>query len=112
MPNPTILIHGRVGTDIETRAVGEGTVSRFRVITNDRVKVGEEWEDRRTSGWSIETWDKLSAKVGEHLEKGDPVTITGTIYEDAWTDKEGVKKYSTVVRADTVGLDVKLAKVK
>ena len=109
--NPTIQIKGNIGTDIDERKVGNTKVARFRVITNDRRKNDkDEWEDANTSGWSIAAWDKLGQKVIDHLEKGDPVMIFGKIFEDSWVDSDGNKRFSTEVRAESIGLDIERVK--
>lgn len=109
--NPTIYVNGRIGTEITTRNVGNTKVARFRVITNDRRKnESGEWEDANTSGWNVAAWDKLGDKVIEHLEKGDPVMISGRIFEDSWVDGDGNKRFSTEIRAEDIGLNVLLAK--
>ena len=109
--NPTIHLNGRIGTDITPRTVGNTKVVRFRLVTNDRRKNADgEWEDANVSGWNIAAWDKLGDKVLEHLEKGDPVMVTGRIFEDKWTDTDGNTRYSTEVRAEDIGLNVLLAK--
>lgn len=107
--NPTIYVNGRIGTDVTVRPVGNTKVARFRVITNDRRKVDGEWEDINTSGWNVAAWDKLADKVSDHLEKGDPVMIYGRIFEDAWVDGEGNKRFSTEIRAEDIGLNILLA---
>ena len=106
MVSPTINIDGRIGTDVEYRKVGESAVARFRVITNDRKKVDDEWTDTNTTGWNVEIWGYHADKVKAHLEKGDPVVITGIIFEDKWTGSDGTEKSSMLVKADHVGLNV------
>lgn len=109
--NPDIYVCGNIGTEITKRQVGNGTVVRFRVITNDRTKNDQgEWVNKNTSGWNVSAWDRLGEKVLTHLEKGDPVIIKGRIFEDTWTDNEGATRYSTEIRAEVIGLDVALAK--
>lgn len=114
MPSPRIYIQGNIGTDITYRKVGNSAVARFRVITNDRKFVGatseqpnkKEYEDANTTGWNIEIWGYHADKVNKHLEKGDPVVIEGSIFEDRWTDSEGNEKFTLLVKAEYVGLNV------
>jgi len=108
MSNPNIVISGRIGTDIESRKMPDGTnKAKFRVITSDRKKnsLGE-WEDANTSGWTVVAWDKLAERAIKHLSKGDPVTIQGQIKEVSWMDQEGNKKRSTETRASEISINI------
>jgi single-strand DNA-binding protein len=108
MSNPNIVISGRIGTDIESRKMPDGTnKAKFRVITSDRKKnsLGE-WEDANTSGWTVVAWDKLAERAIKHLSKGDPVTVQGQIKEVSWLDQEGNKKRSTETRASEISINL------
>lgn len=108
MSNPNIVLSGRIGTDIEARTMSDGTQkAKFRIITSDRRKneYGQ-WEDKDTSGWTVVAWDSLAKKVIQHLSKGDPVTIQGTIKEVSWMDQEGNKKKSTETRASEISINL------
>lgn len=103
MANPTITIVGRVGSDPET--VGSNGL-RFRVATNDRVKndTTGAWEDKNTSWWTVKAWRTLAEQSKSVIRKGMEVTIVGKIYEESWTDKEGVKKTSYEINADSISV--------
>jgi single-strand DNA-binding protein len=109
MSNPNVVISGRIGTDIESKTMPDGTMkAKFRVITSDRRKNSNsgEWEDKDTSGWTIVAWDSLAKKAIAHLSKGDPVTIQGKIKEVSWVDNEGNKKRSTETRALEIAINI------
>lgn len=108
MSNPNIVLSGRVGTDIESRQMTDGTMkAKFRIITSDRRKnENGQWEDKDTSGWTVVAWGSLANKAIEHLSKGDPVTVQGTIKEVSWTDQEGNKKKSTETRASEIAINL------
>ena len=103
MSNPIITIVGRVGSDPE--AVGSNGL-RFRVATNDRVKNDNtgQWEDKNTSWWTVKAWRTLADQSKSVIKKGMEVIIVGKIYEDTWTDKEGVKKSSYEINADSISV--------
>jgi len=108
MSNPNIVLSGRIGTEIESRKMPDGTMkAKFRVITSDRRKneFGQ-WEDKDTSGWTVVAWDNLANKVITHLSKGDPVTVQGTIKEVSWMDQEGNRKKSTETRASEISINL------
>ena len=103
MANPIITIVGRVGSEPE--AVGSNGL-RFRVATNDRVKndATGEWEDKNTSWWTIKAWRTLAAQSKTVIKKGMEVIIVGKIYEENWTDKDGVKRSSYEINAESISV--------
>ena len=103
MANPMITIVGRVGSEPET--VGSNGL-RFRVATNDRVKndTTGEWEDKNTSWWTVKAWRTLAEQSKSVIKKGMEVIIVGKIYEENWTDKDGVKRSSYEINADSISV--------
>lgn len=103
MANPIITIVGRVGSEPE--AVGSNGL-RFRVATNDRVKndVTGEWEDKNTSWWTVKSWRTLAEQSKSVIKKGMEVVVVGKIFEDTWTDKDGVKRSSYEINADSISV--------
>lgn len=112
MSNPNITIIGRIASEPENRIMSSGTsMSRFRVITNDRRKNSYgDWEDSDTSGWTVVCWDRLADNIIGQLSKGEQVIINGTIKEVSWTDAAGNKRYSFEVKAQHIGKDMLLSK--
>jgi single-strand DNA-binding protein len=108
MSNPSIVLSGRIGTDIESRQMNDGTMkAKFRIITSDRKKNdNNEWEDVNTSGWTVVAWDTLAKRSIEHLSKGMPIIIQGSIKEISWLDNEGNKKRSTEIRASEIAVNL------
>lgn len=108
MSNPNIVLSGRIGTDIESKQMTDGTMkAKFRIITSDRRKneYGQ-WEDKDTSGWTVVAWGNLATKAIANLSKGDPVTVQGTIKEVSWLDPQGNKKKSTETRASEISINL------
>jgi single-strand DNA-binding protein len=103
MANPIITIVGRVGSEPET--VGSNGL-RFRVATNDRIKndVTGKWEDKNTSWWTVKAWRTLAEQSKSVIKKGMEVIIVGKIYEESWTDKEGTKRTSYEINADSISV--------
>lgn len=101
--NPVITIVGRIGQDPE--AIGSNGL-RLRVATNDRVKNDStgEWEDKNTSWWTVKAWKRLAEQSIDVLKKGQEVIIVGKVYEENWTDKEGTKRTSYEINADSIAV--------
>jgi single-strand DNA-binding protein len=80
---------------------------KFRMITNDWVKDQDgQWGNKNTSGWNVEVWGDQAEKLKSHLKKGSGVMVMGKMRERLWEDKEGNKRSSVEVKADSVALDI------
>jgi single stranded DNA-binding protein len=103
MANPTITLTGRIGQ--EPTVLSNGGL-KLRVVTNDRGKNEETgmWEDKLTSWWTVKVWNKLAEASKDVLNKGQEVTITGTIYEENWKDQSGNQRNSYDIRAETIAV--------
>ena len=101
--NKVILI-GNLGADPELRHTPSGSaVANFRIATT------EEWKDRntgekqeRTEWHRIVAWARLGEICGEYLHKGKQVYVEGKLQTRSWEDREGNKRWTTEVVAQTV----------
>jgi len=100
--NRVILI-GNLGRDPELRYVQSGqAVTTFSVATNDR------WTDRdgkpqeRTEWHRVVVWGKQAENCANYLAKGRSVYIEGRLQTREWEDKEGQKRQTTEIVAQTV----------
>jgi single-strand DNA-binding protein len=101
--NKVILV-GTLGRDPETKSFPNGgSVTQFSIATS------ESWKDKNTGEPREETeWHRivLNNRLGEiaqqYLKKGSKVYIEGSLRTRKWTDKEGVERYSTEVRGDSM----------
>ncbi len=97
------MIIGRLGRDPEVRYTQGGqAVASFSVATDHKWtnKSGEKQE--KTEWHRIKAWGKLAELAGEYLAKGRQVYVEGRIETSEYTDKDGVKKYSTEINAETI----------
>jgi len=100
--NKAILV-GRLGKDPETRFTQSGqSVSNFSVATDNTYKDKNGEKQKKTEWHKIVAWGKLSEIVGKYLKKGALVYLEGRIETREWQDKEGQKRYSTEIVADTL----------
>ena len=101
--NRAILI-GNLGKDPEVRYTPSG-----QPVCNFNIATSEKWTDKssgqaqeRTEWHRIVVWGKQAEPCGKYLQKGRSVYVEGRIQTREWTDKEGVKKYTTEINASTV----------
>jgi single-strand DNA-binding protein len=102
MVNKVILV-GRLGRDPELRYTQGGqAVANFTVATNEfwRDKDGEKQE--RTEWHRIVAWGKQAEFCGNYLTKGRQVYVEGRLQTREWEDKEGEKRRTTEIVANTI----------
>lgn len=100
--NKVILI-GHLGQDPELKYTPSGAaVTNFSLATNEYWKDSDGNRKERTEWHRIVLWRKLAEIAGEYLKKGSKVYIEGSLRTRTWDDKDGVKRYTTEVQADTL----------
>jgi single-strand DNA-binding protein len=100
--NKVILI-GNLGRDPELRYTAGGQpVATFSVATNERWNDREGKPQERTEWHRIVVWGKQGENCANYLAKGRTVYIEGRLQTREWEDKEGLKRQTTEVVAQTV----------
>lgn len=94
-------IIGHLGRDPEIRYLPGG-----EAVTNFSVATTEKWKDKATgemkeaTEWHrITTFGRLAEICGEWLRQGSQVFVQGKITTKKYTDKDGIDRYSTEIRA-------------
>ncbi len=100
--NKVILV-GRLGADPEMKYTNSGTgVCRFNLATSEKWTSKDGQKQERTEWHRIVAWTKLGELCNEYLKKGRQAYIEGRLQTRSWDDKEGNKRYTTEIVADTV----------
>jgi single-strand DNA-binding protein len=100
--NKVILV-GRLGRDPETRfTTGGQPVCNFSVATDETYKDRAGERQKRTEWHKIVMWGKLAEIGQQYLKKGSLVYLEGRIQSRQWDDKEGQKRTSFEVVANTM----------
>lgn len=98
--NKAILI-GNLGKDPEVKTLDGGNkLAKFVLATSYtyKDKAGEKVSE--TTWHNILVWGKMADVVEKYMKKGDKVSVVGRIVNRSYTDKEGVKKYTTEINCD------------
>jgi len=105
MVNKVILI-GNVGIDPEVRSLENGTkVARVRLATTERLFDRQTNETKEHTEWhTITLWRGLADVVDRYVRKGTQLYIEGRLRTREWMDKDGNKRYTTEILADTMNL--------
>jgi single-strand DNA-binding protein len=97
-----VILVGRLGRDPETRYTGSGqAVANFSVATDESYKDRNGERQKRTEWHKIVVWGKQAEIAQQYLKKGSLVFIEGRIQSREWQDKEGQKRTSFEIVANT-----------
>jgi single-strand DNA-binding protein len=99
-----VVITGNLTRDPELRSTGGGTsVCSLRVAVNTRRKDNStgEWVDK-PNYFDVTVWGMQGENCAQYLAKGRPVAVDGRLEWREWQDKEGNKRQSVDIIADSV----------
>ena len=98
------IIVGHLGRDPEMRSFPNGDqVANVTIATTDKWKDKQTGEPREQTEWHRVVFNgRLAEIVGQYLRKGALVYVEGSIKTRKWTDQQGVERYSTEIRADSM----------
>lgn len=103
-----ITVTGNLAADAELRFTPNGAaVANFTVCDTPRKfdKQTQEWTDNGDTLYlRCSVWREWAEWAGEHLHRGDRVTVTGRLKQRNWDDQEGNKR--SVVEADVDSISV------
>lgn len=101
--NKVILV-GNLGRDPEVRYMPSGdAVANIAVATTDKWKDKQSGEQKEQTEWHrVSFFGKLAEIAGQYLHKGSQVYIEGKLQTRKYADKDGVEKFATEIRADTM----------
>jgi single-strand DNA-binding protein len=94
----SLTIAGQLGRDAEVRFLPNGdAVANFSIADS-------QGKDKDAIWWNCQLFGKRAESLAQYLTKGQAVTITGSVSQRKYTDKNGVEKISTDVRVNDVAL--------
>lgn len=101
-----VILLGNVGKDPEVRYLEKNVaVANFTLATSEKgykMQNGTEVPDR-TEWHNIVAWRGLAELAEKYIRKGSQLYIEGKIQTRSW-EKDGVKRYTTEIYADTIQL--------
>jgi len=99
--NKVILV-GNLGKDPEVRHLeGGATVANFPLATTESFKDKSGNKVDQTEWHNIVVWRGLADIAAKFLKKGTTIYLEGKLRTRSWEDKEGHKRYTTEVVADS-----------
>jgi single-strand DNA-binding protein len=106
--NKVILI-GHLGQKPEIKVFeGDKKVVRVSLATNSTYKNKEGQKVTDTTWHNIVGWNNLAEILVKYTDKGSQIAVEGKLLNNNFTDKEGIKRYSTEIHiSDLLLLDSK-----
>jgi single-strand DNA-binding protein len=98
-----VVMTGNLTRDPELRNIPSGTsVCSLRIACNTRRKdESGNWVDK-PNYFDVTVWGAQGENCAQYLSKGRPVAIDGRLEWREWQDKDGNKRQSTDIIADSV----------
>ena len=99
-----VIIVRNLGKDPETRYTpGGDCITNITVATTDSWKDKASGEKKEQTEWHrITFFGKLAEIAGQYLKKGSQIYVEGSLRTRKYTDKDGVEKYATDIKADSM----------
>lgn len=97
-----VIVQGRLGSDPEVRyTTGGAATCTLSVATSERWTDKNSGEKKEKTEWHrVVLWNKAAEVVGEYMRKGDEIMVQGQLQTREW-EQDGVKKYTTEIRANS-----------
>ncbi len=100
-----VMLIGRLGQDPELKYTASGVaVCNLSIATNTSWKGQDGAMNENTEWHRVILWRKLAENIEKYAKKGHRVYVEGRVINRSWQDKDGVKRYTTEIQADSVQL--------
>lgn len=97
------MLIGYTADEPQIRNFPNSKVANLTVVTNDRQKNNETGVYEDVPEWHrVSLWFRNAEVVEQYVHKGTQVYIEGKIRTRSYTDKTGVKRYSTEIVGDQI----------
>jgi len=106
-----VTVVGNVTRDPELRFTASGQAK-----ANFGIAVNRRWQNRQTQEWEEATsffnvvcWGDMGENVGESIQKGARIVVTGRLEQRSWETDQGEKRSIVEIVADEVGPSLRWA---
>ena len=98
MRNKVTLI-GHVGNTPELKIFdGNKKLARVSIATNETYKNKQGEKVTETTWHHVIAWGPLAERLVRYAQKGTELALEGKLVNNNYTDKEGVKRYTTEIQ--------------
>lgn len=100
-----VVLSGNVGQDPEVRTFeGGNKKARFSLATTKKWKAKDGTPKEETQWHRIEVWGNLAEIAENYVKSGCGLVVSGELTYETYTNKDGVEKTSTIIKASNVHL--------
>jgi single-strand DNA-binding protein len=104
MVNKVILL-GNVGKDPEVKYFdNDVAVASFSLATSETYKDKSGQKQTKTEWHNIVAWRWLGKLAENYIKKGSQIYVEGKLTTRSWDDKDGNKRYTTEIVANSIQL--------
>ena len=98
-----VQLIGNLGNAPEVKTTESGKkLAKFSVATNESYRNASGEKVTETTWHNLVAWGKVADIAEKYLTKGKEVAIEGKLINNSYTDKEGVKRYSTEIQVNEI----------
>jgi len=98
-----VIILGNLTRDPELKYTAQGTtIANFSIAVNRSYKDKDGDFKKEVAYFKIVVWGKTGESCSKYLSKGRPVLVEGRLNNNSWEDKDGNKRVTTEIVADSV----------
>jgi single-strand DNA-binding protein len=98
-----VQLIGSLGGEPECKTFGEhGKLAKFSLATSESFKNSKGEKVMETQWHNIVAWGPTATFAEKYLKKGTEIAIEGKLVNRNYTDKSGIKKYTTEVEANEI----------
>ena len=96
-----VQLIGNLGKAPEVKNTESGKkLAKFSVATNETYKNAKGEKVTDTQWHNVIAWGATAEFAEKYLDKGTEVVIEGKLMNNTYTDKDGVKRYSTEIQVN------------
>ena len=96
-----VQLIGNLGKAPEVKNTESGKkLAKFSVATNETYKNAKGEKVTDTQWHNVIAWGTTAEFAEKYLDKGSEVVIDGKLMNNTYTDKDGVKRYSTEIQVN------------
>ena len=98
-----VQLIGNLGNAPEVKTTESGKkLAKFSVATNESYRNANGEKVTETTWHNLVAWGKVADIAEKYLTKGKEVAIEGKLINNSYTDKDGVKRYSTEIQVNEI----------
>jgi single-strand DNA-binding protein len=98
-----VQLIGNLGMNPEIKTFeGGNKLAKFTIATNETYKNAKGERVTDTQWHTLTAWGKTADIVEKYLSKGSEVAVEGKLINKNYTDKDGIKRYTTEIQVSEI----------